>query len=129
MLNGQIGVGQRLRLHALAGVHHQHSTFTGGQAAADLIVEVHMTRRVNQVQDVGLPVVRLVAQGDGTSLDGDAPFPFQIHGVQDLILHLSGGHRPTGFDKPVGQGGLAVVDVSDNREVADVFLVHRVISF
>lgn len=32
VLHGQIGVGQRLGFHALAGVHHQHSTLAGGQA-------------------------------------------------------------------------------------------------
>ena len=40
----QVGVGQRLRLDALAGVDHQQRALAGGQAAADLVGEVHVAR-------------------------------------------------------------------------------------
>ncbi len=44
VIDGQVGVGQRLRLHALAGVHHQQRALAGGQRARDLVAEVHVAR-------------------------------------------------------------------------------------
>ena len=52
-----IDIGERLRFHALARIHHQQRAFAGGQAAAHLIGEVHMAGRVHQVEDVGLAVL------------------------------------------------------------------------
>ena len=49
VLEGKVGVGQRLRLDALRSVHHENRALAGGQRARDLIVEVHMTGRVDQV--------------------------------------------------------------------------------
>ena len=58
VLHGQVGVGQGLGLHALGGIHHQHRALAGGQGAGDLIVEVHMARGVDEVQGIGLAVLR-----------------------------------------------------------------------
>ena len=53
-----IDIGQGLGFDALAGIDHQQRAFAGGQAAADLIAEVDMARRVHQVEDIGLAVLR-----------------------------------------------------------------------
>jgi len=42
------------------------------------------------------------------------------HGV-----HLARGDGAGSIEQAVGERGLAVVDVGDNAEVADVVLVHR----
>ena len=124
-VDGQVRVGQRLRLHALARVHHQQRALARGQRPGDLVGEVHVARRVDQVQDVLLPVVGRVVQADRVGLDGDAALALEVHGVQDLGLHLAGLERPGVFQEAVGQRGLAVVDVRDDREVPDVLLVQR----
>ena len=82
MIHGQIGVGQRLGLHTLGSVHHQQRALAGRQRAGHLVVEVHMARCIDEVQGVGLAVLRLVKDLHGTGLDGDAPLPLQIHVVQ-----------------------------------------------
>ena len=48
-VNGEIGVGQGLGLHALGGVHYQHRAFAGGKRPGDLVVKVHMARGVDEV--------------------------------------------------------------------------------
>jgi hypothetical protein len=49
-----VDVGERLRLDALAGVDHQQRALAGGAASAvDLVGEVDMAGRVDQVEDVG----------------------------------------------------------------------------
>jgi hypothetical protein len=55
-LDRQVGVGDRLRLHALGGVHHEQRALARGQRARHLVGEVHVPGRVDQVQLVGLPV-------------------------------------------------------------------------
>ena len=60
VLQGQVGVGQGLGLHALGGVHHQDGALAGGQGAGDLIVEVHVARGVDEVEGIGLAVLGLI---------------------------------------------------------------------
>ena len=122
MLHGQIGVGQGLGLHPLSGVHHQHSALAGGQGPGDLIVEVHMARGIDQVQSINFAVLSLVKKMDGTGLDGDAPLPFQVHIVQDLVFHLPLRHGVAQLQQSVRQRGLAVVNMGDNGKVADMGL-------
>ena len=119
-LDGLIDVGQRLRLHPLGRVHHQQRPLAGGQRTGHLVGEVHVPRRVHQVQDVDLPVLGRIRQAHGLRLDGDAPLLLQLHVVQDLLGHLPRGQPSRGLDQPVGQRGLAVVDMGDDGEVTDV---------
>ena len=124
----QVAVGQRLCLHALAGVHHQHRAFAGGQAAADLVLEVHMARGVDQVELVGLAVVGLIAHGHGAGLDGDAALLFQLHVVQHLVRHGALVDAVGQLQHAVRQGGFAVVNVGNNAEISDIFAGHQVSS-
>jgi hypothetical protein len=46
--------------------------------------------------------------------DGNAAFAFQIHTVQELILHFALCHSIGIFQQAVGKGGFAVVNVRNN---------------
>ena len=52
----RVGVGDGLGLDALGGVDDQQRALAGGEAARDLVGEVDVTGRVDQVQVVGLAV-------------------------------------------------------------------------
>ena len=119
-IHRQIGVCQSLCLHALAGIHHQHSALTGGERAGNLIIEVHMTRGVNQVQVIFFAVVGGVVQLNSGGLDGDAPLPFQLHGIQQLLRLLAQVNGLALLHKPVCQGGLAMVNVGNDGKISDV---------
>ena len=84
-----------------------------------------MSRGVDEVENIVLPVLGGVHQGDGVGLDGDAPLPLQVHVVQQLVFHLPQGDGLGQLQDPVGQGGLAVVDVGHDAEIANVTSVHR----
>ena len=71
VVHSEVGVGQGLGLDALAGVHHQNGPLAGREGPAHLIVEVHMARRVDEVQGIRLPVLRRVVQRHRPGLDGD----------------------------------------------------------
>ena len=119
VVDGKIGVRQRLGLNALRGVHDQKRALARGQAPRDLIVEVHMARRVDQIQDVRLAVVGVILQPDGAGLDGDAALALQLHRVEHLILHLALFDRVAFLQQAVRQRGLAVVDVRNDAEITD----------
>ena len=119
-LDGGVDVGQRLRLDALRGVHHQQRALAGGERAADLVAEVDVAGRVHQVQDVGQAVLRDVFEPHRLRLDGDAALALDVHGIEHLLAHVAQGDGAGGLDEPVGERRLAVVDVRDDGEVADV---------
>ena len=58
-------------------------------------------------------------------LDGDAALALEIHGVEDLGFHLARLERAGELEEAIGQRRLAVVDVGDDREVADETLIHQ----
>ena len=92
-LDGRIGVGDGLGLHALGGIHHQHRPFAGLQGLLHFVMEIHVAGRVDEVEHELLAVV-LVEDRDGRRLDGDAAFALQVHVVEDLFLELAFGDGP-----------------------------------
>jgi len=59
------------------------------------------------------------------ALYGDAPFAFQVHIVQHLILKLSVCDRVGGLQQTVGQGAFAVVNVGDDAKIP--YVLHKVL--
>ena len=118
LLLGQVVVGQRLRLDALRDVDQQQRALAASHGPFNFIMEVHMARRVHQVEQVLMPVVG-VDHGGSLRLDSNASVPFHLQLVEILL----GGVPRDGvgdFEEAVGEGGLAVVDVRDDAEIADV---------
>ena len=124
VVEGEIDVRQRLRLHALRGVDDEDRPFAGRQAPGYFIIEVHMPGGVDEIQRVGLSVFIRIVEPGGLLLDGDAPLPLEVHRVQDLRLHVPLLHGAGRFNEPVRQRGLAVVDVGDDGKIANQVCVH-----
>ena len=80
-----------------------------------------MPRRVDEVDLVVEPVARPVLQRDRLSLDRDAALALEVHRVEHLILHLARREPAAQLNESIGKRGLAVIDVRDDREVADPF--------
>ena len=113
-IHSEVGVCQRLCLDALRGVHHQQRAVAGVEAAGNLIVEVDMTGRVDQIERIDLAVLCGIIESDGARLDGDAALAFKIHVVEELLLHLARRDCARIFENTVGKGGLAVVDMGND---------------
>ena len=79
-----------------------------------------MAGRVDQVEHVVLAVLRLVVEAHGLRLDGDAALALDIHGIEHLLLHLAAVEPAGQLDQPVGERRFAVVDMGDDREIADM---------
>ncbi len=78
-----------------------------------------MAGRIHQVEDIILAIERLVIKPHRLRLDGDAALLLDIHVVEHLLGHVPRGHGPRLLDKAVGERRFAVVDMRDNREIAD----------
>ena len=120
LLDSLVDIGERLRLDALGGVHHQQRAFAGRQAARDFVGKVDMAGRVHEVQDIGLAILGRVVQPDGLGLDRDAAFLLDIHGIEHLFAHLAIGETARDLDQPVSEGRLAVVDMRHDGKIADL---------
>src|SRR6185295_7158451 len=84
------------------------------------IGEVHVARCVDQVELVLLAVAGNVGHADRVELDGDPALALQVQGIQNLSLHLPLLQHAGCLDQPIGERRLAVVDVRDNAEVANM---------
>ncbi len=120
VLDRQVGVGDGLRLDALGGVDDQQRALAGGEAARDLVGEVDVAGGVDQVQVVGLAVAGRVLDPHRLRLDRDPALALEVHRVEQLSLHFLRVDGAGELEDAVGKRRLAVVDVGDDREVADV---------
>ena len=126
MLHRRIRIGHRLGFHALVGIDDQQSSFAAGERPGNFVLEVDVSRCVDQIEFV-FDAVPNIGHGYGASFDRDASSPFQLHVIEQLVLHLSRSDRSRVFEQPVGQRALAMVDMSDDAEVAYPCSVHAVI--
>ena len=115
-----VDIGERLRLDPLAGIDHQKRAFAGSERPADLVGEVDMAGRVHEIELIGVAVLGLVGQAHGLRLDGDAALALDIHAVEHLRPHLALLEPAADLNQPVREGRFAVIDVSDDRKIADM---------
>ncbi|CAB4644387.1 unannotated protein [freshwater metagenome] len=114
ILKGEITVRQRLRLNALRRVDEQDGSFARRQRPTHLVAKIDVTRGVDQMDEVVL-----VIEANALEFDRDTPLAFDIHRIEILGSHFPGVDRATELEQAVRQGGLAVVDVGNDAEVAD----------
>ena len=124
VIDGEIGIGEGLGFDALRGVDDEQRAFAGGEGARDFVGEIDVAGSVDQVELIGLAVLRGVDHADGVGFDGDAAFALEVHGVEDLGLHFARGEGAGELEQAVGERGFAVVDVRDDGEIADVLGIH-----
>ena len=123
MVECQIHICQCLGFDTLGRVHHQDGAVAGRQASGYLVVKVHMARCIDQIEDIFLSILCFINNTDRLRLDRNTSFTLQIHIVQHLRLHFTFCQKPCPLNDAVCQGGFAVVDMSNDTEVADFALV------
>src|ERR671915_763502 len=105
-----------LRQRPLGGVDEQHHAVDHRQPALDLAAEVGVAGRVDQVElHVAVPHRGVLGE------DRDAALALLVHRVEDPVGQLLVRGEHAGLAQHgVDKGGLAMVDVRDDRDVADV---------
>src|SRR5204863_4743082 len=94
------------------------------QRPADFVREVDVAGRVDQVQLESAAVAGNVLERRGLRLDGDSALAFDLHGVEHLRFHLPVGEAAAALDQAIGEGRFAMVDVGDDRKIADLIHAH-----
>ncbi len=120
LLQRGVAVGDALRLDALRGIDHQQRAFAGGERARYLVGEIDVSRRIDEIELIHLAAQRLEAQGHALRLDGDAALALEVHRVEHLGLHFPGIEAAAFLNEAVGQRRFAVINMSDDGEVADI---------
>ena len=64
-----------------------------------------------------------IVQPHGRHFNRDAALPLNIQRVEKLLLHVPPLNRSRELQQPVGKRRLAVVNMGDDAEIADVLLV------
>ena len=118
----EVDVGERLGLDPLGRVDDEDRPLAGLEAVAHLVGEVDVAGRVDQVEAVGQAVARRVLEANGPGLDRDPLLALEVHRIEDLAHHLAPLDRVGQLEQAVGQRRLAVIDVGDDREVAQALL-------
>ena len=80
-----------------------------------------MARGVNKIQGVYFTICGSIIQANSLTFNCDSTFSFNIHIVEHLILELSIGNLVTQLDHAIGEGGLAMINMSYNGEISDMF--------
>ena len=123
-MNREICIGQRLRLNSLGCVNDQQSALARGERPRDLVRKVHVARRVDQVKLIQPSIFGGVHHANGVGLDGDTTFPFKIHGIEHLCLHLTLGQGTGQLQETVGKRRFSVINMRDDGEISDVLTIH-----
>ena len=79
-----------------------------------------MAGGVHQVQHIMFAILGGVFQAHGLGFDGDAALTLDVHGIQDLFLHVPGFKAFACLDQPISQGRFSVVNMSDDGKITDV---------
>ncbi len=119
VVDGQVRVGEGLRLDALCRVHDQDRPLASRQRSGDLVGKVHVAGSVDQVQRVVGAVPGAIGQRDRARLDRDAALLLELHVVEHLLVHLTRRNGAAPLEQAVRQRRLAVIDVRDDGEVAN----------
>ena len=105
----------RLRHGALGSVDEHQRAVGHPEHPFHLATEVGVARRVHDVDLRALPLDRDVFREDR-----DTPLLFQIVGVEHPLRELAGAVLTALLQQAIDQRGLAVVDVGDDRDVAEI---------
>ena len=104
-----------LRQGTFGGIDEQDGAIHHRKGPLHLAAEIGVPRRIQDVDLHTLP-------DDGTVLrrDGDSPLALEVHAVHEPFLgFLSFPEYPGLLEHRIDEGGLAVVDMRDDRDVAD----------
>ena len=104
-----------LRHRPLGGVDQQHRAIDHRQDALDLAAEIGVAGRVDDVDARAFPFHR-----GRLGQNGDATFLFDVAGIHRAFLHALVFPVDAGlFQKFVDQRCLAMIDMRDDRDIAE----------
>ena len=119
VIEREINVGERLRFDPLARIDHQQRALARGQAARHFVREIDVPGSIDQVEHVAFAVLGRVVEPHRARLDRDSALALEVHRIEELILRLAHRERAGALEDPIGERGLAVIDMRDDRKITN----------
>jgi len=105
-----------LRHRTFGGIDEDEATVSHTEDAFDFPAEVGVTGRVDDID-----FDPLKRDGNVFGKNGDAPFPFKIVGVENLLSGQLGIPELSALpEHTIDERSFAVIDVSDNGNVSEI---------
>ena len=113
----ELGLG----LRTLGGINDKEDAIDHAEDAFDFSTEIGVAWGIDNVDaDV------VIFEGGVFGFDGDAPFPFEVHGVHHAFGDdLIGAEGPRLAEELIHKGGLAVIDVGNDCNISKFQLCHK----
>ena len=109
---------------ALRGIDDEQRAFAGRKRTRNLVREIDVAGRIDQIQNVRLAIARFVIEPDCVRLDRDAALALEVHIIEDLRRHVAAGYRAGEFEQAIRKRRLAVIDMRDDGKIANAFRIH-----
>ena len=84
MVKCQIDIRKRLCLNSLCRINNKNRSVAGRQASGYLIVEIDVSRCIDQVENILFSVICLIYRTDCLCFDRDSTLSLQIHVIENL---------------------------------------------
>ena len=107
-----------MSLDTLSRIHNQKCPFTSRNRPRNLVRKIHVSRSINQVQDIFLTLVSIFHLNRVT-LNRNPTFAFQVHIVQQLSLFFTSRNRLCRTKKPIGKRTFPVINMGNNAKISN----------
>ncbi len=121
IFDGDIDIGDGLGFNPLCRIDDQQCAFGRSKRTTHFIGEVHMTRSVDQVEDILLTIF-FILETNTLRFDRDTTLFFDIHRIHHLRRHLTVRNRPALLDDPVCKCGLSMINMCNDRKITNIRL-------
>ena len=124
IIQGKVHISQSLCFDALGGVNYEKRTLARSQSTGNFVGKVYVTGGIDKVKHILFAIASFVNTTHCLRFDSNATFTLQIHGVKNLLFHLTLGKSTGMFNQSVCQGRFAMVDMGNNGKITDFTLIH-----
>jgi hypothetical protein len=114
ILEGEIDIRQGLCLDPLSRIDHEDRSLGRGETAGNFILEVDMSRGIDQVELDSFPL-----HPDRSELDRDTTLTLEIHLVKCLRLDLPLLECPRDLHESISERRFPMIDMGDDAEITD----------
>ena len=83
---------------------------------------------VNEIENILLTVFSSIHEAYCMCFYSNATLPLEVHGIEDLIHHLTLAECAGPFQKPVSERRFPMVNMGDNGEITYILVSHPEVS-
>jgi len=118
-----------LRFHTLRRIDDEQRAFASRQRPRNFVGEIDMSRRVEKVEPVFLPIPGGITHRHRMGLDRDAALAFEVHRIEELILLVALVDCARAVEQSIRKRRLSVIDMRDDAEISGQLDRHKALHY